>query len=193
MERNPHLKICYDRVIPEADQNLIEPVLSKMREEALLHKSGAETVRHAFQTLDPSGVIPAPHMAVIAAKAWPAGSHLKCRFLEGSATQKAKVMHMAKMWEQYANIHIDFVTTTDEVVRIAFKADQGSWSAIGHDALNTKYFPKKEPTMNFGWLTDTTDDTEYERVVVHEFGHALGCIHEHQSPKEHLEWNVKAV
>jgi hypothetical protein len=29
--------------------------------------------------------------------------------------------------------------------------------------------------------------------VVHEFGHALGCIHEHQSPKEHLKWNKQAV
>ena len=47
--------------------------------------------------------------------------------------------------------------------------------------------------MNFGWLEDDTADQEYERVVVHEFGHALGCIHEHQSPNEHLDWNVDAV
>jgi hypothetical protein len=47
--------------------------------------------------------------------------------------------------------------------------------------------------MNFGWLADDTEDTEYERVVVHEFGHALGCIHEHQSPTEHLKWNKDAV
>jgi hypothetical protein len=103
------------------------------------------------------------------------------------------VTHKAKLWEQYANIHIDFVTTTDEQVRIAFQAGQGSWSAIGVDVLNASYFPANAPTMNFGWLLDDTDDTEYERVVVHEFGHALGCIHEHQSPTEQLKWNVEAV
>lgn len=33
--------------------------------------------------------------------------------------------------------------------------------------------------MHFGWLRDDTDDVEWRRVVVHEFGHALGAIHEH--------------
>jgi hypothetical protein len=47
--------------------------------------------------------------------------------------------------------------------------------------------------MNLGWLDETTDDTEWRRVVVHEFGHALGCIHEHQSPNEHLNWDRDAV
>ena len=46
--------------------------------------------------------------------------------------------------------------------------------------------------MNFGWLEDNTAATEYRRVVVHEFGHALGCIHEHQSPTEQLKWNKAA-
>ncbi|HET7503582.1 MAG TPA: hypothetical protein VFK02_21315 [Kofleriaceae bacterium] len=164
-----------------------------MSEAVLLRVTGKATPREAFHDLDPSAVIPAPHMAVIRAKAWPAGSHLKCRFLDGSPTQQAKVIHKAKLWEQYANIHIDFVTSHDEQIRIAFQSGQGSWSAIGHDALITKYFPRNEPTMNYGWLEDDTDDSEYERVVVHEFGHALGCIHEHQSPTEQLKWNVEAV
>jgi hypothetical protein len=47
--------------------------------------------------------------------------------------------------------------------------------------------------MNFGWLADDTDDTEYRRVVVHEFGHALAAIHEHQNPRGGLKWNVQAV
>ena len=192
MQRNADLKICYDRYIPNS-RGAGSPVLQKMREQALLKATSAATPRKAFHDLDPTKTIPAPHLALIAGKAWPAGSHLKCRFLEGSATQQAKVIHKAKIWEQYANIFIDFVTTNDEQVRIAFQAGQGSWSAIGYDALDTSAFPATEPTMNFGWLTDTTDDTEYERVVVHEFGHALGCIHEHQSPNEKLMWNVEAV
>jgi hypothetical protein len=192
MERNPNLRICYDRIVP-AGLSLVSPVLHKMREDALLRATGAATPRKAFHDLDPRGIIPAPHMAIITAKSWPPGSHLKCRFLEGSPTQQAKVIHKAKLWEEYANITIDFVTTPDEQVRIAFQSGQGSWSAVGQDVLNDKYFPATAPTMNYGWLADDTDDTEYERVVVHEFGHALGCIHEHQSPGEQLKWNVEAV
>jgi hypothetical protein len=30
-------------------------------------------------------------------------------------------------------------------------------------------------------------------VVLHEFGHALAAIHEHQNPRAGLRWNVKAV
>jgi Astacin (Peptidase family M12A) len=192
MQRNPQLRICYDRIVP-AELSVASSVLHKMREDALLKATGAATPREAFHDLDTGGVIPAPHMAIISAKSWPVGSAVKCRFLEGSPTQQAKVMHKAKLWEQYANIHVDFVTTPDEQVRISFQADSGSWSAVGVDALNNKYFPADSQTMNFGWLTDDTDDTEYERVVVHEFGHALGCIHEHQSPTEQLKWNIDAV
>ena len=43
--------------------------------------------------------------------------------------------------------------------------------------------------MNFGWLADTTDDVEYRRVAIHEFGHAIGAIHEHQNPQGGINWN----
>ena len=192
MNHDPKMKICYDRIIPVV-KNSAEEVLHKMQENEVLKLTGAKTLREAFKNIDPTDVIPAPHMALITSKTWPEGSTLKCRFLDGSPTQKSKVIQWAKTWEHYANIHIAFVTSKDEQVRISFKADPGSWSAVGQDALNTSYFPKKQPTMNFGWLEDNTEDKEYERVVVHEFGHALGCIHEHQQPNEHLEWDKEAV
>jgi hypothetical protein len=192
MEFDPKLKICYDRVLPR-DSHPTNATLHSMREDALLKGTGAPNARAAFHDIDPTAKIPAPHMALISAKTWPDGSTLKCRFLGGSPTQQAKVIAKAKIWETYANIHIEFVTTTDEQVRIAFLPGQGSWSGVGTDALDESAFLKTDPTMNFGWLEDDTDATEYERVVVHEFGHALGCVHEHQSPNENLQWNVPKV
>lgn len=47
--------------------------------------------------------------------------------------------------------------------------------------------------MNFGWLNDWKEEEKILRVVLHEFGHALGCIHEHQNPTAGIRWNVEAV
>ena len=35
--------------------------------------------------------------------------------------------------------------------------------------------------MNYGWLTPSTRTSEYQRVVLHEFGHALG--HDSRAPE----------
>ena len=143
--------------------------------------------------LDPSSVIHVQRMAVALTKKWENGRELKCRFLNGSAAQRKKVEAKAHLWEQFANIKLKFVVTSDAVIRITFGPDSGSWSAVGTDCLVETYFPRHQPTMNYGWLKDDTQDQEYERVVVHEFGHALGCVHEHQSPKAHLHWNKEKV
>ena len=48
--------------------------------------------------------------------------------------------------------------------------------------------------MNSGWLRINTPDSEYDRVVLHEFGHALGLIHEHQNPNGNpIKWDRKKV
>jgi hypothetical protein len=50
-----------------------------------------------------------------------------------------------------------------------------------------------QPTMNFGWVRDDSDAVEDRAVILHEFGHALGCIHEHQSPTFDRKWDKAAV
>ncbi len=135
----------------------------------------------------------AARMAPLAVKKWENLQILRCRFLDGSAHQRSMVMDKARIWQDYAGISIVFVGDPDAEVRISFCADSFSWSAIGRDCLNADYYLPGQPTMNFGWLRDDTPELEYQRTVLHEFGHALGCIHEHQSPDEQLKWNVEAV
>jgi serralysin len=180
------LRLCIDRVVPEP----YHPARSAAERAVMESVRSFESSRG---TIDASGPLPLARIALVKLKMWEKGRKLNCRFLDGDATQKRKVEEKAHLWEQYANIKFQFVTSGDAEIRISFTADPGSWSAVGTDALVESYFPKFQPTMNFGWLRDGTADQEYERVVVHEFGHALGCIHEHQNPKAKLQWNKAEV
>ena len=75
-----------------------------------------------------------------------------------------------------------FIKEGDGKIRISFNANNGSWSLVGNDALKDK----SKESMNFGWINVAT--------IMHEFGHALGLIHEHQNPKNNtIQWNIKKV
>jgi Astacin (Peptidase family M12A) len=117
--------------------------------------------------------------AVERLKLWENGRRLKVLYLDGIAEVQQRVTAIAKEWEAVANITFDVVSGGPSEIRISF-AEQGfSWSTVGTDALTV---PDTKATMNYGWLTPTTSEREYQRVVRHEFGHALGMIHEHQNP-----------
>jgi hypothetical protein len=167
------LRICFERILPEeldtgrGTRHAIRDLLAKQEH------------GKPFKSLSAGAKGNVSRMALAISKKWPPKTVLKCRFLDGSPTMRAKVQKMAHLWEAYEAVTFKFGDAADAQIRISFVADAGSWSAVGTDALNKSYFPDGQPTMNFGWLRDDTKDTEYERVVVHEFGHALGCIHEH--------------
>jgi serralysin len=191
------VRICFDRIIPDRYQ----PARAESHRAAVerFHRVTQAMVKERKLTANALGDLHAEDpiykekMALINAKKWANGKTLQCCFLDGQSAWQTKVMEKAKLWEQFANIKLNFTSDANADVRISFFADAGSWSAIGTDALVESYFPKYQPTMNFGWLRGDTEDEEYERVVVHEFGHALGCIHEHQSPNEKLQWDKQAV
>ena len=85
-------------------------------------------------------------------------------------------------WEDWANIYFEKVpdnqvATAD--IRVGFNTRQGPWSYIGQEADEHK----PGISLNLGNIDPrerpTEDDFGY---ILHEFGHALGLDHEHQSP-----------
>lgn len=177
--------ICFERIIPDKLDSE-QHVRRALRGEMMAAASGGKA-------LNASDVAQVARMAVVTSKKWGSGFTLRCRFLDGSAKMQKKVRTLAKGWEKFANIKLKFVIKGPEEVRISFYADAGSWSAVGRDALNADYFPVHQPTMNFGWVRDDSDPVEDKAVILHEFGHALGCIHEHQAPTFDRKWNKAEV
>jgi hypothetical protein len=133
-------------------------------------------------------------VALVKAAKWKKGSTINISFMDGDPEVIEKVKKVAANWTapMMANLTLKFLPPSRMKVgdiRISFKYS-GSWSTIG---TTCKQVPKNQPTMNFGWLTKSTTDEEIRRVVLHEFGHALGLIHEHQNPAGGINWNKPQV
>src|SRR5262249_3879634 len=85
-------------------------------------------------------------IALLAGKKWFNAKALSVVFLDGSKTQKAKVRQHAETWSTYANLRFNFNGGSKSEIRISFRADPGSWSAVGTDCLVAEEFPKDHPT-----------------------------------------------
>ena len=129
-------------------------------------------------------------LATYTEKMWMPGETITVGFdiSGGSLDQMNLVKFYAKEWELYANIKFAFQLSGNGMIRVGFKPE-GSWSYIGRDALT---IPANKTTMNFGWL-GSADAVSARQVILHEFGHALGFLHEHQRMDAVIAWDKEKV
>ena len=119
-------------------------------------------------------------------KMWTPGEIIKYGVIDyngNSESYKDTIQKYAEIWENYANINLEYTETiSDAQVRIGLESGS-SWSYIGRDALA---YESNVKTMNLGWLG--SDALANQRVVLHEFGHVLGFVHEHNGPASNIQW-----
>ena len=121
---------------------------------------------------------------------WTPGTTLKVSFIGGTDWQKEKVKLYAPGWSKYANVKFDFGNYADADVRVSFEPKKDPIPFIGTDAKNRLSF---QETMNLGWIDNTKTEDQLKSVILHEFGHTLGLLHEHMNPLSNIRWNKPVV
>ena len=117
-------------------------------------------------------------------------------FLNGNVKSYVKhvtlVKEVVKVWESHANVIFEFPSDWDEKsppeVRILFSAPENR-SYIGRDILAVTANEKPD---NLQWTMQLNPDglseeADFTGTILHEFGHTLGFMHEHQRPDARLK------
>ncbi|MBX7264240.1 MAG: hypothetical protein K1X46_09360 [Chitinophagaceae bacterium] len=122
---------------------------------------------------------------------WDNGKTLYVKIMNGSKKYKDMIKKYAKDWEKYANIKFEFVEVGNTHIRVVLTGNDGggNYSKLGTMALMV---PQDEHTMHLDTTSFKTPEYTYT-CIVHEFGHAIGLMHEHMNPTSGIKWDKNRI
>jgi hypothetical protein len=128
---------------------------------------------------------------------WSSGRATVC-FFDGSMEARDHVAQVAAKWTASTSLQLDFGPeanrrgcdpNTLSDIRVSF-VGSGYWSYVGTEA---KLINPYKQTLNLQGMDKSSFNKEDDGVILHEFGHAVGFEHEHQSPlggcNSQFNWN----
>lgn len=157
----------------------------------------------------PKGV---SHQIFAIKRRWEPGRTLRVCFYNGNAAVVSLIRNVASEWNAYSGVVFDFGAPDRwfncldprvgfPQIRVGF-SDRGYWSYIGSDS--ERYGGERAPSMNFDSFHRIYSEARYtaddvvkradpyhKGTIRHEFGHALGLLHEHQNPNLHCIEEIK--
>lgn len=152
---------------------------------------------------------PAPGAFALMAKnfAWQNGTKFIVAFQGGNFEVWRDIAAIAAQWSKVANVSFDFgidpVTRSARTyqptdppaiaqIRIDLKEADSRlrWSAVGRQALSSEF---AAASMQLGGIVQNHPHwTDEDRAdILHEFGHVLGFLHEHQRPECQAEYRLE--
>jgi hypothetical protein len=188
-------RICVEKMLPSHAQHMVhmkqnsnsEYHFQKLRAAFFADKIWPKGAKITYAFIGTGKQIPRTSLNTLKNRRGYNGQPLDIDPLQNSVGKMSVIDAVDKIIKErispIVGLNISRVTDPkDANVRISFDPNGGAWSLVGTDCLHEKL----KPTMNLGWFDVAT--------VMHEWGHTLGMIHEHQNPSGNpIKWDDPKV